>query len=341
MKFGAWFFLGMGLALAAPEAKACTRVLWNDAGIPVTVGRSMDWPQSTDPKLWAMPRGMKRNGGVPQNPAQWTSRYGSLVTSVYDLGSADGINEKGLGAHLLFLRATDFGPRDAAKPGMLAGLWAQYVLDNFSTVAEAVEGMSKIQLVMLEHEGFKSTVHLAIEDAGGDSAIFEYIGGKLLVHHGRQYTVMTNDPTYDQQLALLKNYNFKNPTAQTPLPGNVSPTDRFVRASYFRDLLKPTIQGREAISAVLAIVRNVSVPFDAPYINDPRFSVYNTEYRTTSDLTNLRYFWEYTRSPNVTWIEAKSFDFKEGAPVKWIDPRRIDLSGDISAKFASIPKAPF
>ena len=41
-----------------------------------------------------------------------------------------------------------------------------------------------------------------LADATGDSAIFEYIDGKLVVHHGKQYSVMTNDPPYDQQLAL-------------------------------------------------------------------------------------------------------------------------------------------
>jgi Linear amide C-N hydrolases, choloylglycine hydrolase family len=39
-------------------------------------------------------------------------------------------------------------------------------------------------------------------DATGDSAIFEYLCGKLVIHHGRQYTVMTNSPVYDEQLAL-------------------------------------------------------------------------------------------------------------------------------------------
>ena len=39
---------------------------------------------------------------------------------------------------MLYLNATDFGPRDPAKPGVHAGLWAQYLLDNAATVAEAL-----------------------------------------------------------------------------------------------------------------------------------------------------------------------------------------------------------
>lgn len=56
---------------------------------------------------------------------------------------------------------------------------------------------------MAEARGHQATVHLALEDSTGDSAILEYINGKLVIHHGRQYQVMTNDPPYDQQLALL------------------------------------------------------------------------------------------------------------------------------------------
>jgi penicillin V acylase-like amidase (Ntn superfamily) len=35
-----------------------------------------------------------------------------------------------------------------------------------------------------------------------DSAIFEYVQGKLVIHHGRKYQVMTNSLTFDEQLAL-------------------------------------------------------------------------------------------------------------------------------------------
>jgi penicillin V acylase-like amidase (Ntn superfamily) len=36
-------------------------------------------------------------------------------------------------------------------------------------------------------------------DPSGDSAILEYLGGKLVTHHGPEYKVMTNSPPYDQQ----------------------------------------------------------------------------------------------------------------------------------------------
>jgi penicillin V acylase-like amidase (Ntn superfamily) len=145
-----------GAMLAAPQiADACTRILWNNNKLAVVVGRTMDWPESTQPILTLLPRGMSRDGGragpqvaVPDNPARWTSRYGSLVTSIYGIGTADGLNERGLGAHMLYLLETDFGPRDRNKPGLQAGLWAQYALDNAATVQEALDVLDKVIAVL-------------------------------------------------------------------------------------------------------------------------------------------------------------------------------------------------
>jgi choloylglycine hydrolase len=328
-----------------PTANACTRVLWNDNKLAVVVGRSMDWPESTQPMLTVLPRGMKRDGGragsdviVRDNPARWTSRYGSLVTTIYGIGTADGLNERGLGAHMLYLNATDFGPRDPGKPGLQAGLWAQFLLDNAATVKEALALLDTVQVVMVETHGHKANVHLAIEDASGDSAIIEYVNGKRVVHHGQEYRIMTNDPTYDEQIALLKKQDFSKPSSETPLPGNVKPSDRFQRAAYYAAMLPEPKNEREAVAGMLAIVRNVSVPFGAPYKG---FGIYNTEYRTATNLTDKRYFFELTTSPNVFWASLPKFNLAPGAPVMILDPDNIALSGDVTGKFQKAPQAPF
>jgi len=131
-----------------------------------------------------------------------------MVTTVFGVGTADGFNECGLGSHLLYLKAADFGPRDTRRPGLQATLWAQFVLDNAATVKEALAGLEGVQLVTADVRGSQVTVHLAIEDASGDSAIIEYIGGKPVTHHGPEHRIMTNDPIYDEQLALLKKAGF-------------------------------------------------------------------------------------------------------------------------------------
>lgn len=330
--------VALGIAVVNPViANACTRVLWNDNDYAVMVGRTMDWPESTQPILTVFPRGLERDGGkvgpdvvVTENPAQWTSKYGSLVTTIYGIGSADGINERGLAAHMLYLNAADYGERDESKMGLQAGLWAQYVLDNAATVEEALDILEDVQVVMAQAHGHDANVHLAIEDASGDSAIIEYIDGQPVIHHGRQYTVMTNDPAYDQQLALLEGQDFSNPASDMPLPGNVNPVDRFQRATYYRALLPDPKNEREAAASILAVARNVSVPFGAPYKG---FGIYNTEYRTAANLDSQRYYFELTNSPNVIWADLSAMNLDEGQPVMTLDPDDIALSGNVSDRF--------
>ncbi|RTL48908.1 MAG: linear amide C-N hydrolase [Bradyrhizobiaceae bacterium] len=336
----------LALIALVTQSDACTRILWNNNKLSVFSSRTMDWPESTEPKLVVFPRGVKHDGGlvglgpeivVKENPARWTAKYGSIVTTIYGLGGVDGLNEKGLGIHLLYLDRTDFGPRDSKKPGLHAGLWGQYALDNAASVEEALKVLEGVQIVPVEARGHKANVHLALEDASGDSAIIEYIDGKAVIHHGRQYIIMTNEPKYDEQLALLKQQDFSKPSSSMPLPGNVSPVDRFQRATYYSAMLPEPKTDREAVAGVLAIARNVSVPFGAPYYN---FGIYNTEYRTAMDLGKRWYFFELSTSPSLIWTDLTQFNLKQGEPVLMLDPDDIALAGDVTAKFHKV-KAPF
>jgi penicillin V acylase-like amidase (Ntn superfamily) len=179
-------------------------------------------------------------------------------------------------------------------------------------------------------------VHVALEDATGDSAILECLDGKLVIHHGREFRVMTNAPEYDKQLELLAKQQFANPTMETDVPGNVNPRDRFQRATYFLSVLtKPTTE-RAGVAGMFGLIRNVSIPFGAP-VNG---STFDTEYRTVSNLSGKRYFFELTTAPNVIWTDLGKLNFGEGALVMTLDPNDIDLSGDVTAQFAPA-KAPF
>ena len=312
-------------------------MLWNSNQIAVLAGRSMDWPESTQPLIVAFPRGRHRDGGqlltetvVPDNPLRWTSRYGSVVTTVYGLGSVDGLNEPGLAVHALYLQSTDTGIRNAEIPGLHTGLWAQYLLDQAATVAEALALMAGVQLVMVGAHGFDATLHLALEDADGDSAIIELAAGTPVVHHGREFTLMTNDPTYEEQLELLAAKDFSHPSRDLPIPGNVNAVDRFQRAAYYSALLPEPTDERQAVAGVMAIMRNVSVPFGAPY---GEFGVYNTEYRTVVDLTHRNYFFELTTSPSTIWVRMAALNLAEGAQTLAVDPYDTSLTGDVTDRF--------
>lgn len=315
-----------GIALAAITAgtqlnttEACTRVVYQGKDNTVLTARSMDWKEDTRSNLWIFPRGMKRNGEIGKNPLEWTSKYGSVVASAYDICSTDGMNEKGLVANLLWLAESEYPQWDGKKPGLSIAAWVQYILDNFATVDEAVsyveKGTFEVVSDMMPDGTRMATLHLSISDANGDNAIFEYIGGELKIHHDKSYQVMTNSPVFDQQLAL--NDYWKNIGGTTFLPGTNRAADRFVRASFYINAIPKVADTRTAVASVFSVIRNTSVPLGITTPNEPNIS--STRWRTVSDQKNKVYFFESTIQPNVFWVNLQDVDFSEKAPVKMLD----------------------
>lgn len=303
--------------LCATKLEACSRAVYLGPENTVITVRSMDWAAPIGSNLWIFPRGMQRAGAAGPNSIKWKSKYGSVITTVFDAATADGINEKGLVANLLYLAESKYPTptKNDKRLPISIGAWTQYVLDNYATVAEAVEALRAEPLYVVEvmtPDGHAGTGHLAISDPSGDSAIFEYIDGKLVIHHGRQYQVMTNSPTYDQQLAL--NGYWEQIGGTVMLPGTNRAADRFVRASFYINAVEQTDVELEAIAAAFSVIRNVSVPLGITTPGQPNIA--STLWRSVIDQKNRRYFYESVRSPTLFWVDVDDVNFAAGQPVK-------------------------
>ncbi|MFM8154883.1 MAG: linear amide C-N hydrolase [Actinomycetes bacterium] len=344
----------LALMLVTPAAaNACTRILWNDNGVAVLTSRSADWGSPTQPVLVALPRGMTRDGGefagkqqIPVNPAKWTSRYGSVSVSNFRSAVFDGMNERGLSAHGLWLYASDYGPRDPSRQGIRTTLWTQYLLDNASTVSEAIELQSTIQPVLVpittpDGSAVPIPVSIAVEDASGDSAIMQYIGGQLVVHHDRAFRVLANDPSFTDSQAALSKYDFTNATRDVPLPGNSNSMDRFIRANFYIDFLRKTSPKSRtgAVASLLSVARNVSPPIGAPYAVPGATT--STDWRTVSDATNRVFYFESTRGLSVLRTDLKALDLRAKAPLRTLDPLEPGLHGNVTGDYRPAKSAPF
>lgn len=312
------FIIVLLFALAvifSSSAQACTRVTYIGPDQRVLSGRSWDWPNDGETDLWAYPAGLTRSGnGEAADSLRWVSKYGSVSASAFNVGTADGINTAGLSVNLLYLSGSDYGRPDPGKKSLTLLSWAQFMLDNYATVNEAVAdfGSGKYNVLAVpDLDGEKMHLHMSITDAAGDNAVFEYLDGKLVVHHGKQYNVMTNEPAFDQQLAI--NEYWKR-TGGKFLPGTGDPADRFVRASYYLDNAYKTADTQMAVATVFSIIRNASVPFLSAGPERPNLAP--TYWRTVGDLTHKVYYFEEANRPNVFWVDLASLDLKAGASVK-------------------------
>ena len=143
------------------------------------------------------------------------------------------------------------------------------MLDNFKTVAEVVQahqgGTFRLVAVTSPALGIEATLgsHLAVEDATGDSAIIEYVAGELVIHHGPQYTVMTNDPPLDEMLHRMKKYKAFGGTQA--LPGeSMEGESRFARLAAYQKLLPEPRSSTEAVAAAMSLLRIAQIPFRDP-----------------------------------------------------------------------------
>lgn len=322
------------LSTFSSEAEACTRVFMNQYPDHLVAGRNLDFFGPVDPYLVITPRGVGHNGGSEENAAQWKTKYGSVVIYADSIFPMDGLNEKGLSGHTLFYTdGSQVQQNNLDKPVIETQAWLSYILDNFATVDEAVKALKedvRMVAVKLPIDYASDTKHIALEDATGDAAIIEIDNGKVNIYHDKSYTVMTNPPSYSDQLKNLDKY--KDITFEE-LPGGLHADVRFIRAAAgLKNLPKPDnkFQAQGFVQSVLA---NVAYPIGYPAGKSEQavvdaYSEYSkhpdlnkgvgTYWTTISDITAGEYHFKSVFAPSEVWVSLKEINFSEGNPVQEI-----------------------
>lgn len=345
--------LVMGLSTAAllvttHEAPACSLAFVNNRKIAKIVTRSMDLPVALPerPKFVVFPAGTPRDSqrsqlpgikarleGIGPDTIRWTARYGSAGIVSFEGATTDGLNEKGLAAHVLVLDESQLEPPDN-RSVLPDTHWVQYVLDNFATVTEVVEahraGKFRLAAAWSTDLGYSKHLptHLAVQDASGDSAIIEYVKGRLVIHHGPQYRIMTNDPSYDEMIELMKQYAPFGGTK--PLPGDETPPARFLRLADYARYLPDPKNYTEAVAGALSLLRIAQVPFrDPARVPDRSFwGGVQTNWVSAADVTNRIYYVNSSTVPSLFWLDLRKVNLKADAPILYLDLHDPKVGGD-------------
>lgn len=244
-----WRRCGLVVCLAmAQEAFSCTTFSLNGV-----VGKSYDWGQSeahvihnkaglAKQSLVVNPVGEKSQG--------WISRFSSLTFNQYGqefpLG---GMNEKGLVVEVMVLGESALPPADQ-RPTVNELQWIQYQLDNFESVAEAVNAEPGIRISKIYAD-----VHYLMCDRSGECATFEYVANQPAGRAGlvSPFAVLTND-TYLKSKTYLG--QFVGFGGTIPIPATAqSSLDRFAVA-----VGGSFLQGADPIGQALRLLEKVNVP---------------------------------------------------------------------------------
>ena len=178
-------------------------------------------------------------------------------------------------------------------------------------------------------KGESSGMHVAISDAKGNFAVFEYTDGKLHIYNHYNYKVATNSPKYSSQIAI-NNY-WENMEGKS-LPGTSNSSDRFVRIYYYLNKLPKTNNLDLAKSYVLSLTNNISSPLGIQNSNNQEESA--TLWKTVSDNKNKTYYFQSLYKYYGFTIVLKKLNF-----TKTESPKYLNLIGgnyyfgDASDKF--------
>ena len=247
------------------------------------------------------------------NPAKWTSKYGSVTFNQFGRENPNGgMNEKGLVVELMWLGDTEY-PKAGIVPTVDLLEWIQYQLDTAATVAEALKNASEIR-VDPQLPGIK--IHYLVADADGNAAIFEYLGGKLVVHTGADLPkpVLTNN-TYESSLDYLK----KTAKDKAKTDGSF---DRFLRASLGLDDLVRA--GSDPIAGSFSILDGVR----SEHYSSSDDTMWSVVYDQRSRVIHFK-----TKAvPTVKFIDTRKLDYGCGSQVKMLD---VDVTTprDVTADF--------
>lgn len=317
--FGATALLASAAFLSAPDASACSRILYEGEDSLYVVGRSLDWKTPIPTNLYVYPRGLHKMGSDRPGAVEWTSKYGAVYAVGYDGGVTEGMNEKGLVVNGLFCKGTVYDNEETLKrPPLSMSMFVAWLLDNNATVEE-VAG------VLHEHNfslsgatfdgGTVSALHWGVTDATGKSIIFEFNNGVINIYDMGDYRAMTNDPNWPSMTAIIDYWNKKG--GQNTLPGTVSSPDRCVRGNYFAHHVKKTPDADLGVSITRSVLVNCCVPYTYEIETEPNVS--STQWRSYADVRDLRYYFDIVTNPGYYYVNLKELDLRPGASILKLD----------------------
>lgn len=289
---------------------ACTTFFLNNGDIKV-FGRNYDF-QIGKGLLMVNKKNVSKESPVDKNKnsIKWISQHGNVTFNQfgreYPMG---GMNDAGLVVELMWMEGTEY-PAPDSRPAVNTLLWIQYQLDNASTVQDIIDSDTKIRIS-------KSSVpiHYLIADRNGNSAVIEFIGGKMVSTMGKNslpFKVLAND-FYSASIDYLSQY--KDFGGKKELENNPASLNRFARTC---KLIKEyDFTGK---------ISPMEYSFDVlEKISQPGWTQWSIVY----DLQNLKISFRTKESGKIKNINFQNLDFSCSTPVKTFDVNSDNI-GNIS-----------
>ena len=291
------------------------------------LAKSYDWIVE-DGLVIVNKRHIAKQAVTSDHPMQWISRYGSIIfTQAGRELPIGGMNETGLAIELMWLDDTTYPPPDS-RSTVYELQWIQYQLDTASSVKEVLASDNVLRI----DRNSNSLIHFIIVDSTGNSAIIEFIDGKMIVHaqSEMQVPVLTNN-TYQKSLEFLKEHQGFG-GEKTPLESFAS-LDRFVRISTLLQEFSLSTDSANIDSAfrILSSVANFGETNEEASFENMELLT-RTKWNIVYDISNKEIHFLTGNHQKIRTIRLNAFDFGGDTDVQVLDIQ-AQLVGDVSHHF--------
>lgn len=262
-------------------------------------------------------RGIFKNGRTwseittknKENPSShcWISKYGSVTFNNFAKDFPDGgMNEVGL--YIWEMNDQTEYPSNNKLPKLNQMNWMQYILDNFSTLDEAINSAYEFEI-----DGWGW--HFFIGDAQGNTAAVEFIDGKVVIHKNDEMPVpgLFNEP-YKRELELLKYY--KGYGGKYEIDYNSPEVPRFAKTAKLISEFDPSMNPIDYGFNMLKTIQVSDVP----------------EWSILFDVKNMNVYFRTRLNPEIKSFSMNSVYFSNTSPTQILN-LDIKKSGDVLNQF--------
>lgn len=292
------------------------------------LAKSYDWIVE-DGLVIVNKRHIAKQAMTSDHPMQWISKYGSIIfTQAGRELPMGGMNETGLAIELMWLDDTSY-PLPDSRSTVYELQWIQYQLDTACSIEEVLLSNNVLRI----DGNSKSLIHFIIVDNTGNSAIIEFIDGKMIVYarSEMQIPVLTNN-SYQKSLEFLKEHQGFG-GEKTPIEGFAS-FDRFVRISTLLQEFSLSAEGAN-LAAALRILSSVAnfkeVPKEEASFENME-QLMRAKWNIVYDISNKEIHFLTGSHQKVRTIRLNAFDFEGDTDVQVLDIQ-AQLVGDVSHNF--------
>lgn len=298
-------------------------------------GRTLDNDVSYGEEVIISPRNFK----FTFNEKATIENHYAIIGMAYDYDGYplyyDAINEKGLGiAGLNFINNAFYYEKDDNKDNIAQYEFIPWILSQCKTVKEAKTKIKKINFLNKPYSQKLplARLHWLISD-GKETITVEAVEEGVKIYDNK-VGVLTNNPTFDKQIFNLNNYlylnnknpkntfskklkleNYSNGMGGLGLPGDLSSSSRFIRASFVKMNSVTEDDELSSVSQFFHILNSVNQVKGCCILDNDNYEY--TMYTSCCNLTKGIYYYTTYTNHQINAVSIYNEDLNSNKLIKF------------------------